>query len=165
MNAPTSTRLAMNSLTYLPPRLPRTIDLYYIIQWGISDSLPIPFSIPSLHCKTYLMYSASQINIIQLMPKAVTLQVSPVYFLWILYWRLGLPLIGTQFILQYQLKSISGRQGLYDEQYVQARVYELLFNFTDLPQPVHVTGAVANNGIPVPTSMVETMQGRIVHTL
>ena len=38
----------------------------------------------------------------------------------------------------------------------------ILFNFTDLPQPVHVTGAVANNGTHVPTSVVETMQGRMV---
>ena len=36
---------------------------------------------------------------------------------------------------------------------------------TILKQLVHVTGAVANNGTPVPTSVVETMQGRMARTL
>ena len=37
--------------------------------------------------------------------------------------------------------------------------------FMNYTEPVHVTGAVANNGTPVPTSVVETVQGRMVCTL
>ena len=145
----------------------RTMQPAYVcIHWSITDSLPTPFRI-TLTSFQNLCDVLSQPNAIQFASKAVPCRQAPYNppVDPILETRVTIDRCKTHPTISVEVSSRQVARGLYDEQYVQARVYELLvfylilliFHSQYTSQAFTWWRGVANSGTPVPTSMLETM--------